>query len=296
MHIDKSILFLCVANSARSQMAEGLARKILGEKIRVQSAGSQPSRVNPYASKVMLEEGVDLGAHFSKSVDTIDPATVGVVITLCAEEVCPLFLGDVRRLHWPVQDPASGDPKLTHDDMLARFRTARDQIKTRLEILSALLDIPAGPEPREFHLSMRVPELAVAARFYSWLLGIPPKEWTHRYVTFVSTALQTNLVLLVSDGKELHQDTLNHLGIDVGTRAAVVETQRRAEAAGYEVRKPARTTWRGTPLHELWLVDPGGNSIEVYARLTDEELAGMPADKEPLLLSPVPPIASQPTT
>ncbi len=140
MPIDKSILFLCVANSARSQMAEGLARKLLGDRIGVQSAGSQPSRVNPYAIEVMAEEGVDLGAHTSKSVETIDPQTVGMVITLCAEEVCPLFLGSVRRLHWPIQDPASDDPSLTRDDMLARFRTARDQIKRRLESLMALLD------------------------------------------------------------------------------------------------------------------------------------------------------------
>ncbi len=140
MHVDKSILFLCVANSARSQMAEGLARKLLGDRINFESAGSRPSRVNPYAIEVMREEGVDLTTHVSKSVETIDPQTVGVVITLCAEEVCPLFLGSVRRLHWPIPDPASDDPTLSRDEMLARFRTARDQIKTRLETLSALID------------------------------------------------------------------------------------------------------------------------------------------------------------
>jgi arsenate reductase (thioredoxin) len=286
MHVDKSILFLCVANSARSQMAEGLARKLLGDRLAVQSAGSEPSRVNPYAIEVMREEGIDLGAHSSKSVATIDPATVGMVITLCAEEVCPLFLGAVRRIHWPIPDPATSDPTLTRQDMLARFRTARDQLKSRLQILAALLDIPAGPpEPREIHLSLRVPDLPAAARFYSWLLGIEPKEWTHRYVTFVSAHLRMNLVLLVSDGKELHQDTLNHLGVDVATRAAVIETQRRAEAAGYAISKPARTTWRGTPLHELWLTDPGGNAIEVYARLTEEELGAMPLDQEPVFLT-----------
>lgn len=112
MHIDPSILFLCVANSARSQMAEGLARKLLGDRIAVQSAGSEPSRVNPYAVEVMTEVGVDLSTHHSKSVETIDPATVGAVITLCAEEVCPVFLGKARRLHWPIPDPASKDPQI----------------------------------------------------------------------------------------------------------------------------------------------------------------------------------------
>lgn len=287
MHIDKSILFLCVANSARSQIAEGLARARFGGRIVVQSAGSRPARVNPYAIEVMAEIGIDLAAHSSKSVAGVDAATVGVVITLCAEEVCPLFLGDVQRIHWPIVDPASDDPTLTREDLLARFRTARDQIKGRLAILDALIDVPAGPEPREHHISLRVPDLPAAARFYRWLLGVEPKEWTHRYVTFVSAPLRMNFVILVSDGKELHHDTLHHLGIDVGSRAAVIETQFRAEAAGYTISKPARTTWRGTPLHELWLADPGGNPVEVYARLTADELAAMPADLEPWFLTPV---------
>ena len=104
-----SILFLCVANSARSQMAEGLARRRFGPNVRVQSAGSRPSRVNPYAIEVLREVGVEVAGQRSKSVDTIDPSTVGTVITLCAEEVCPLFLGQARHLHWPIEDPASED-------------------------------------------------------------------------------------------------------------------------------------------------------------------------------------------
>lgn len=131
------ILFLCVANSARSQMAEGLARMMFGDRARVQSAGSQPSRVNPYAVEVMHEIGVDLASHTSKAVDTIDPATVDTVITLCAEEVCPVFLGQTRRLHWPIPDPASSDPTLSRDEMLRRFRTARDTIRTKLEQFAA---------------------------------------------------------------------------------------------------------------------------------------------------------------
>lgn len=129
----KTILFLCVANSARSQMAEGLARWIFGDRIPVQSAGSEPSKVNPYAVEVMKELGVDLTAHHSKSVQSIDPASVGTVITLCAEEVCPAFLGQARRLHWPIPDPASKDPSIPRDEMLARFRSARDTIRGMLE-------------------------------------------------------------------------------------------------------------------------------------------------------------------
>lgn len=131
----QSILFLCVANSARSQMAEGLARAMFAPTVRVQSAGSKPATVNPYAIEVMREIGIDLSGHHSKSVDTIDPASVDLVITLCAEEVCPVFLGKVPRLHWPIPDPASNDPTLTPEQMRQRFRTARDQIQGRLEVL-----------------------------------------------------------------------------------------------------------------------------------------------------------------
>lgn len=129
----RSILFLCVANSARSQMAEGLARRILGDRARVRSAGSMPSRVNPYAIEVMGEAGIDIAGHRSKSVESIDPDGVDTVITLCAEEVCPVFLGGVRRLHWPLPDPATDDPGLTREQMLDRFRAARDEIRRRIE-------------------------------------------------------------------------------------------------------------------------------------------------------------------
>ena len=280
----RSILFLCVANSARSQLAEGLARKILGDRVRVQSAGSHPSRVNPFAIEAAREVGVDLSTHASKSVDTIDPGAVDTVVTLCAEEVCPAFLGDARRVHWPIGDPASDDASLSHDAMLARFRAARDQIAARLEVLAALLDLPEGPRAEEFHASVRVNDLAKSTRFYAWLLGSAPKEWTHRYATFVRPELHTNFVVLVSDGKELHHDTLYHLGVAVADRAAVVDAYHRANAARFHVEKPPRTTWRGTPLHELWLKDPDGNLVEIYARLTDEELAAQPANLEPTAL------------
>ncbi|MDC3959908.1 arsenate reductase ArsC [Polyangium jinanense] len=132
----KSILFLCVANSARSQMAEGLSRKLFGEHVRVESAGSSPSRVHPFAIEVMREIGIDLTTHVSKSVDTIDPASVDLVVTLCAEEVCPVILGKIERLHWPIPDPASTDPTLSREQMLARFRAARGEIQARLEGLA----------------------------------------------------------------------------------------------------------------------------------------------------------------
>lgn len=128
------MLFLCVANSARSQMAEGLARALFPA-FPIQSAGSRPSQVNPYALEALREVGIDAASHRSKSVQDIDPASVDLVITLCAEEVCPAFLGGAERLHWPIPDPASDDPTLTPEQLRERFRIGRDEIRRRLQEL-----------------------------------------------------------------------------------------------------------------------------------------------------------------
>lgn len=282
----RGVLFVCVANSARSQMAEALARTLLGDRLPVQSAGSQPSRVNPCAIEVMREIGIDIASQRSKSFDEIDPDTVGTVISLCAEATCPAFVGQARRMHWPIADPAT-EAQLPHDELLARFRLARDQLAGRIEVFAALLDLPRGPVALEFHASVRVRDLAKSTRFYSWLLGTEPKEWTHRYSTFVSPALRTNFVLVVADGKDLHHDTLYHVGIAVADKAAVIDAYRLARGAGISIEKPPRTTWRGTPLHELWVTDPDGTLVEIYARLTDEELALAPPDLEPVVLAQI---------
>jgi arsenate reductase len=123
-----SILFLCVANSARSQMAEGLARHLFGARARIQSAGSQATGVNPHAIAALGEKGIDASGQRSKSVESIDLTRVDVVITLCAEEVCPIVPGRVERLHWPLPDPAAGPEA----DAADRFRRTRDAIERRL--------------------------------------------------------------------------------------------------------------------------------------------------------------------
>lgn len=154
----------------------------------------------------------------------------------------------------------------------------------RVDILARLLDLPAAPVSQEFHGSVRVSNLPASTGFYAWLLDAWPKEWTHRYATFIRPDLNLNFVLLVSDGKTLHQDTLYHLGIGVADRQAVIDAYHQALAFGAQIEKPPRTTWKGTPLHELWLKDPDGNLIEIYARLTDAELADKPADDSPVFL------------
>ena len=133
----RGLLFLCVANSARSQMAEGLVRTRFGDRVRVASAGSSPATVSPFAIAALDEIGIDISGHTSKSVDTIDPAAVDLVVTLCAEQVCPAFFGSARRLHWPLPDPARAAG--SDAQRLDGFRAVRDAIARRLDTLDALL-------------------------------------------------------------------------------------------------------------------------------------------------------------
>ena len=118
-------------------MGEGLARSLFGRTATVQSAGSQPSRVNPNAIAAMHEVGIDITSHRSKSTDEIDPASVDMVITLCAEEVCPLWPGMFERLHWGLADPATTAPAVSSEELLARFRGTRDELRRRLIAFAA---------------------------------------------------------------------------------------------------------------------------------------------------------------
>ena len=126
----RHVLFLCVANSARSQMAEGIARALAPPDVKVSSAGSQPSKLNPLAVKALAEIGIDISRHASKGVDDIPPGDVDAVITLCAEEVCPVWLGKAMRLHWGLSDPAHAGT--TETERLQAFREVRDELRRRL--------------------------------------------------------------------------------------------------------------------------------------------------------------------
>jgi len=127
------ILFMCVANSARSQVAEGLARSIFGPDVEIESAGSKPSYVNPFAVRALKEIGIDISHHRSKSVNDLSPefvAGIDYVITLCAEEVCPVIISKAKKLHWPHSDPAGKGG--SDEEQLQRFREARDSIQAKL--------------------------------------------------------------------------------------------------------------------------------------------------------------------
>jgi thioredoxin type arsenate reductase len=126
----KGILFLCVANSARSQMAEGIARSLAPEGLKVMSAGSHPTQVCFEAIAVLKEIGIDISEQRSKNVSEIPPSNVDTVITLCAEEECPVFLGNAEHLHWGLPDPAAAGG--TEEARLNGFREVRDELRRRI--------------------------------------------------------------------------------------------------------------------------------------------------------------------
>lgn len=130
------ILFLCVANSARSQMAEGIAKHVLGPGVEIFSAGSRPSTVNPLALKVLKEIGIDISKHYSKSVDDIPIKNFDYIVTLCAEEVCPVYLGAGKKLHWGFPDPASAEKM----EARVKFREVRDGIMKKLSEFKKALE------------------------------------------------------------------------------------------------------------------------------------------------------------
>jgi arsenate reductase len=131
----KGILFLCVANSARSQIAEGIARSLAPAGMKVWSAGSRPTQVRPEAIAVLAEVGIDISHHRSKAVGEIPAAEVDTVVTLCEEEECPLFLGQATRLHWGLPDPAAVQG--TEAERLEAFRATRHELRRRIEALLA---------------------------------------------------------------------------------------------------------------------------------------------------------------
>ncbi len=129
----KRVLILCTGNSARSQMAEGLLRHDAGDQFEVESAGTRPSSVRPEAIAVMRELGIDISGHRSKHVDEFAGQNFDYVITVCdnAKESCPLFIGNVTRIHKSFEDPPPISEG-TEQERLAIFRRVRDQLREYL--------------------------------------------------------------------------------------------------------------------------------------------------------------------
>jgi arsenate reductase (thioredoxin) len=127
------VLILCTGNSARSQMAEGLLRRLGGIGYEVFSAGTKPVGVNPLAIEAMREVGIDISAQRSKSVAEFAGLEFTTVITVCdnAAEECPVFPGAPQRVHWSLRDPASVSE--TGEEKLGVFREVRDELERRIK-------------------------------------------------------------------------------------------------------------------------------------------------------------------
>ncbi len=125
----KKILFLCTGNSSRSQMAEGLMRNLRGDEFDVCSAGSKPKGVHPLAIEVMEEIGIDISSHRSKRLNEYWNKEFDYIVPLCAQanETCPLFPGEGKKIHQGFSDPAALDG--TEEERLEVFRRVRDELK-----------------------------------------------------------------------------------------------------------------------------------------------------------------------
>lgn len=127
------VLFLCIENRARSQMAEAFLRHYAAEELEVYSAGLDPGPIHPHVYTVMGEVGLDLQGHRSKGLDEFfNKVYFGILVTLCekAEEKCPTFPGLGERHYWPVPDPVAAEG--SYQEQLEAFRRARDEIKERI--------------------------------------------------------------------------------------------------------------------------------------------------------------------
>ena len=136
----RKVLFVCVHNTARSQMAEAFLKKYGGDNFDAESAGLEPGKLNPFVVDAMKEIGVDISTNKTKSAFDLWKAgrLLSYVITVCDEssaEQCPLFPGTVKRLQWSFPDPAVFTG--SYEEKLAKVREVRDQIKQRiLEFIS----------------------------------------------------------------------------------------------------------------------------------------------------------------
>ena len=130
---DQGLLFLCTGNSCRSQMAEGFANKYAGHEWEIFSAGLRPQGINPMAIRVMQEQGIDITGQSSKSMETEEICKMDVIVTLCggAREACPITPPGIKRIHWPLTDPAQATG--SEEEILRVFRQVRDEIEERVQ-------------------------------------------------------------------------------------------------------------------------------------------------------------------
>lgn len=130
-----NILFLCTGNSCRSQIAEGWARQLGGDRVEVQSAGIEAHGKNPRAISIMREAGIDISSQESTIISDEMLNLADVVVTVCghADEQCPVLPAGVKKVHWPLTDPAKATG--TESEIMSEFRATRDDIENRVRKL-----------------------------------------------------------------------------------------------------------------------------------------------------------------
>ena len=131
----EKIIFICTGNACRSQIAEGIMRRLAGDKFDVFSAGSSPTQVHPMSIKVMKEIGVDISSRTSDPISKFLSENIDIVITVCdnADKACPSFRSNAERVHWSIKDPFKG--WTSDSDDLVNFRKTRDDLAKRIKNL-----------------------------------------------------------------------------------------------------------------------------------------------------------------
>ena len=141
------VLFICTGNSARSQMSEGILRSKAGDMVDVYSGGTFPTkRVNPFAVKVMAENGIDISNHYPKSLDQYLTKELDIIVTTCdkAKQSCPAFPGNALRYHWNLNDPSDIEDE---NKRLIAFRNTFADISKRVdELIDIIKNMPSDKD------------------------------------------------------------------------------------------------------------------------------------------------------
>jgi arsenate reductase len=256
----RHILFLCVANSARSQMAEGIARALAPAGVRISSAGSQPSRVNPLAVKALAEIGIDITGHHSKSVNDLPADDVDAVVTLCAEEVCPVFLGSALRVHWGLPDPAHASG--SDAERLQTFRDVRDELRRRLA------KVFPQPDATAVRYRPAAPEDLDGVRALLVRLRLPAEDIGHSNQTFVLAHAADELVGCVA---------LERYGEDALLRSLAVIPRMQSTGLGKALYSKALSESEQSGTRAVYLLTTTAAPFFAKAGFTKVDRADVPA-------------------
>ena len=266
-----SVLFVCVHNAGRSQMAAALLSHLTGDRIEVRSAGTEPAdQINPAVVAAMVEIGIDIATATPKILTGASVQASDVVITMGCGDACPYFPG-VSYRDWKLPDPA-GQP-------VAIVRSIRDDIAYRVRALITELlphdhdrvTAERNTTMSRVQLALNVDNLDEAIKFYSALFGTQPAKVKPGYANFAMTEPPLKLVLLENPG---HGGTINHLGVEVESSEMVHQEIGRLTGEGMFTEEEIGTTCCFATQDKVWITGPGGEKWEIYTVLADSDTFG----------------------